>query len=181
MATYLNRNMLESPVYGERLFHSRTDHKGPDGEQRYGRALSLTTVLNGDGWSKPRLYHFTSGKETQYPWILEAGWAPGPVWVWKDVENLAPTGIRSPNRPFHNELLYRQLHFSPVFGIKCAINWNKSYLSKLISHHLQNFHCFVRSFQIQYFIFRTLHLSCKILTILCDKSIFKCAVPAQMI
>jgi hypothetical protein len=29
--------------------------------------------------------------------IQEAGWAPGPVWT--DAENLAPTGIRSPDRP----------------------------------------------------------------------------------
>jgi len=37
-----------------------------------------------------------------YPWekklipnLLEAGWAPEPVWT--SVENLAPTGIQSPN------------------------------------------------------------------------------------
>ena len=31
------------------------------------------------------------------PIVQEAGWAPGPVWT--GVENLAPTGIRSPDRP----------------------------------------------------------------------------------
>ena len=30
------------------------------------------------------------------PTVQEAGWAPGPVWT--DAENLAPTGIRSPDR-----------------------------------------------------------------------------------
>jgi hypothetical protein len=32
------------------------------------------------------------------------GWAPGPVWT--DEENLAPAGIRSPDLPARNELLY---------------------------------------------------------------------------
>jgi len=31
------------------------------------------------------------------PIVQEAGWAPGPVWT--EAENLAPTGIRSPDRP----------------------------------------------------------------------------------
>jgi hypothetical protein len=31
------------------------------------------------------------------PILLEAGQAPGPVWT--EVENLAPTGFRSPDRP----------------------------------------------------------------------------------
>jgi hypothetical protein len=35
----------------------------------------------------------------------EAGWAPGPVWT--GAENLAPTGIRSPDRPAHSQSLYR--------------------------------------------------------------------------
>ena len=35
----------------------------------------------------------------------EAGWAPGPVWT--GAENLAPTGIRSPDRPARSETLYR--------------------------------------------------------------------------
>jgi hypothetical protein len=33
------------------------------------------------------------------------GWAQGPVWT--GAENLAPTDIRSPDRPPHSELLYR--------------------------------------------------------------------------
>jgi len=39
------------------------------------------------------------------PIIQEAGWAPGPVWT--GAENLAPTGIRSPDRPARSESLYR--------------------------------------------------------------------------
>jgi hypothetical protein len=48
---------------------------------------------------------FTPGKEP-VPIIQEYGWAPGPVWT--GAENLAPTGIRSPDRPARSQLLYRQ-------------------------------------------------------------------------
>jgi len=39
------------------------------------------------------------------PIVQEDGWAPGPV--RRGAENLAPTGIRSPDRPARSELLYR--------------------------------------------------------------------------
>ena len=38
------------------------------------------------------------------PDVQEAVWAPGPVWT--SAENLAATGIRSPDRPACNESLY---------------------------------------------------------------------------
>ena len=43
--------------------------------------------------------------KTRLPIVQDAGWAPGPV--WRVAENLAPTGIRSPDRPARSELLYR--------------------------------------------------------------------------
>jgi hypothetical protein len=39
------------------------------------------------------------------PIVQEAGWAPGPVWTGE--ENLAPIGIRSPDRPARSQSLYR--------------------------------------------------------------------------
>ena len=42
------------------------------------------------------------GKDPE-PIVQEAGWAPGSVWT--DAENLAPTGIRSPDRPARCESL----------------------------------------------------------------------------
>jgi hypothetical protein len=39
------------------------------------------------------------------PIVQEAGWAPGPVWA--GAENLAPAGIRSPDRPARSKSLYR--------------------------------------------------------------------------
>ena len=37
--------------------------------------------------------------------VQEAGWAPRQVWT--DAENLAPNGIRSPNRPSRSKPMYR--------------------------------------------------------------------------
>ena len=37
--------------------------------------------------------------------VQEAGWALGPVWT--GAENLAPTGIRTPDRPARSQSLYR--------------------------------------------------------------------------
>ena len=50
---------------------------------------------------------FTLGKDP-VPIVLEAGWAPGPVWTGAEI--LALTGIRSPDRPARSQSLYR-LHY----------------------------------------------------------------------
>ena len=50
---------------------------------------------------------FTPGKDP-VPIVQEAGWASEPVWI--GAENLAPTGIRSPNLPARSESLYRLRH-----------------------------------------------------------------------
>jgi hypothetical protein len=39
------------------------------------------------------------------PIVQEAGWAPEPI--WRSAKNLAPTGIRSPDRPARSQSLYR--------------------------------------------------------------------------
>jgi len=41
------------------------------------------------------------------PLYTETGWAPGPVWT--GAENLASTGIRSPDRQDLSESVYRLL------------------------------------------------------------------------
>ena len=46
--------------------------------------------------------HFTPGKDP-VPIVQGAGWASEPVWT--GVENIAPTGIRSPDRPGRSESL----------------------------------------------------------------------------
>ena len=46
----------------------------------------------------------THGKDPG-PFVQETGWAPGPVWT--GAENLAPTGVQSPDRPARNQSLYQ--------------------------------------------------------------------------
>ena len=77
----------------------------------YSSTLPSTSALDGGGWSTPRPGRFTPGKDP-VPIVLEAGWAPGPVLT--RTENLAPTGFRSPDRPAHNESLYRLSHRDPL-------------------------------------------------------------------
>jgi hypothetical protein len=70
----------------------------------YRPTLSLTSVVDGGGLSTPPPGHFTPGKDP-VPIALEAGWAPGPVWMGAEI--LAFTGIRSPDRPARSRLLYQ--------------------------------------------------------------------------
>ena len=93
---------------GKGKFHPITGHEGPEGEQMYTSTLPSTSELDGGGWLTLRPGRFTPGKNP-VPIVQEAGWAPGPVWTGG--ENLAPTGIRSPNRPARSESLYRLLTF----------------------------------------------------------------------
>ena len=79
-----------------------TCHEGPEGEKRYSSTLSLAPALDVGGLSTPLPSRFTPEKDPA-PTIQEAGWAPGPVWT--GAKNLAPTGVRSPDRPVRSELL----------------------------------------------------------------------------
>ena len=72
-----------------------TYHQGPDGEYMYSSTLSLISALCGSVWSMPRPGDFAPGNNT-VPTVQEAVWASGPVWT--GAENLAPTGIRFPDR-----------------------------------------------------------------------------------
>ena len=66
----------------------------------YSSTLPSTLALDWGGWSTPR----PPGK-TRYPFYRRLGEPPGPVWT--GAENLAPTGIRSPDHPACIESLYR--------------------------------------------------------------------------
>ena len=83
----------------------------------YSYTLSLTSALE-LGWvvnCTPRPL-FTPGKDP-VPIVQEAGWAPGPVWT--GAENLAPTGIRSPDRPARSQSLYRLGYPAHITGLLC--------------------------------------------------------------
>jgi hypothetical protein len=61
---------------------------------------------------------FTPGKDP-VPIVQEAGWAPGPVWTC--AENLAPTGIRSPEYPARSQSLY-WLRYTAHFLLCLPVN-----------------------------------------------------------
>jgi hypothetical protein len=49
---------------GKGKVHPRTGHEGPDLEKRYSSTMSLTSALDGGGWSTPRHGRFTPEKDT---------------------------------------------------------------------------------------------------------------------
>ena len=54
--------------------HPVTGHEGPEGEEKYGSTPSLTSALDGCGWSAPRPGRFTF-REKDFLLIVEkAGW-----------------------------------------------------------------------------------------------------------
>jgi hypothetical protein len=88
-------------VQALRLCTGRTAHRGS-------RGIALLFYEHGTrrGWgvSVTSRLPFTPGKDP-VPIIQEAGWAPEPVWT--GAENLALTGIQSPDGPAHSQSLYR--------------------------------------------------------------------------
>jgi len=58
--------------------HPRTGHEGPEGEQMYRSTFSLTSALDGGGWSTRCPGRFTPGKDP-VPIVYQVGWAPRPI------------------------------------------------------------------------------------------------------
>jgi hypothetical protein len=67
-------------------------------------ALSLTSVLDGNGYLTPRRDRIIPRKETRYPFYRRMYGFQGPVWT--AAENLTPIEIRTPFRPFRSEWQY---------------------------------------------------------------------------
>jgi hypothetical protein len=74
---------------------------------RYTSTLSLTLALDGGGWLKPRPARYTPGKETRYLLYRRLSEPQGRS-GWVQETSLPPTGIKTPDRPTRNELLYRR-------------------------------------------------------------------------
>ena len=99
-------------------FHPRTGHEGTDGSKN-SSIISSTSALDEVGGSAPRPGPFNPRKETRYPLYWGA-----PVPVWTGAENLAYTGIRSPDRPVRSELLYRLRYPGPLNNATIDNNTN---------------------------------------------------------
>jgi len=64
----------------------------------------MVTLVQGNEQDK-EVFLLRRPKKVPVPIVQEVGWVPGPVWT--GAENLAPTGIRSPDRPARSQSLYR--------------------------------------------------------------------------
>jgi len=87
---------------GKGKFHPRTGYEGPEGEYRYSSILSLTSSLVGVGGQRHAPAALPPGKPGTH---CTGGWV-SPRTGLEGVENLAPTGIRSADRPARSESLY---------------------------------------------------------------------------
>ena len=98
-------------VQALRLCTGRTAHRG-------------TMALDVCEGSASRPGRFLPPGKDPIPIVQEAGWAPGPVWT--GAENLAPTGIRSPDRPARSQSLYRLSYPAHLYLMGfCKIIYNK--------------------------------------------------------
>ena len=82
----------------------------------YNPTLSLTSALDVGGWSALRLGRLTPGKDPVRI-VQESKRAPESLWTGS--ENLAPTGIRSPDRPARSDSLHRLSYPGPLYVIQC--------------------------------------------------------------
>ena len=89
--------------------HPSTGHESPKG---YLCTLSLTSALEGSGWSAPRSRRFTPLK-TRFTVYRRLGGSQGRCGRVRKISPPPRTGIRSPDRPARSELLYR---LSYAFG-----------------------------------------------------------------
>jgi hypothetical protein len=64
---------LKNTQTGKGKVHPTAGHEGPEVEKRYNSNISLTSALEGGGWSTPRPGRFTPGKETRYPLYRRLG------------------------------------------------------------------------------------------------------------
>ena len=98
-----------TPCTGTADLYRPTVHRGSTGI-----ALPFHDLGTRRGWGDSVMSRplFTPGKEP-VPIVQEAGWAPGPVWT--GAENLAPTGIRTPDPPARSQSLYRQCMCGELF------------------------------------------------------------------
>jgi hypothetical protein len=71
----------------------------PEGEKGYNCTLSLTSVLDGDGWSTLRLGCFTPGKKAFTHYV---GDCVGPRAYLDGCGKSRPNEIRCPNRPIRS-------------------------------------------------------------------------------
>jgi hypothetical protein len=93
-----------------------------------GRVTLVLDLGTRRGWGVSVTPRPLSTPKDRGPILQAAGWAPGPVWT--GAENLARTGIRSPDCPARNQSLYRLIYrahrsFSSFrFNFRAPLLWS---------------------------------------------------------
>ena len=109
-ATKSFHNFVNAP---KRVSSSNNRPWRPTAQVEVSSTLSRTSALHHRGrWSMSHPSCFTPGNDP-VPTVQEAGLVPGPI--WKGVENLSPTGIRSPDLPVPCKCLYQIQYPSPPY------------------------------------------------------------------
>jgi len=103
---------LYSITKGKGKGHTRTGHEGQEGEKRYNYTLSLTSALDGSGWSTPRPGRSLPPGKIRYPLCRRLSAPQGRSGQVRKISP-PPTGIRFPSHPVLSESLYR-LSYSDV-------------------------------------------------------------------
>ena len=96
-------------VQAQGLRTGRTVHRGSRGIALLFHDHGTRRGVRGQRHARPL---FTPGKDP-VPIVQEFEWAPGSVWT--GAENLAHTGIRSPDRPARIQSLYRLSYPAPMY------------------------------------------------------------------
>jgi hypothetical protein len=65
-------DIKKEKAIGKGKVHPKTGHEGPEGKSMYSSTLSLTSALDGGGWSTQRPGRFTPGNDP-VPIVQEAG------------------------------------------------------------------------------------------------------------
>ena len=116
--------MASSVIKGK--VHPITGNESPEGSRRTALLFLQPRRSVGVGGKRHAPAALLPGM-TRYPLYRRLCGSPGLVWT--DAENLAPTGIRSPDRPPRSELLYRLRYPGPASSIICVyiLNSNSIY------------------------------------------------------
>jgi len=124
---------------GKVTVRPRRGHEGPEGEEKYMSSLSLTSALDGGGWSTPHPGRFTPGKQTRYLLYRRLG---GPQGRSGQVRKISPPQGFDPRtvQPVASCYPGPLLHLSIIFKVyECNRNLtikvtNKMLLCRLIHY-----------------------------------------------
>jgi len=123
--------------------HPRTGHEGPEGEYRYSSTHSLTSALDGGGWSTPLPSHFTAGKD-----LVPQGRSgvlrkisPPPGF---DLRTVQPVASRYPG-PLWTCVLSRNIYRGTAVWI-----WRVQFDVPLVSIQREYFRVFIRDIPLSY-------------------------------